>query len=258
MEPYFVLTQLQGVQSQRAGEGDASAEEFVLILPFTPSNRNNMIGWMAGRSDGDAYGSLAVYNFPKTRVVDGPVQIEAQIDQDPHLSAQFTLWSQQGSRVIRGNLLVLPLGRGLLYVEPIYLQAERSPMPQLRYVVLGTQGRIVYGANFREALSKLVGETRAAAASAPDDTPRTVPGTTAGTAPSRSTPSPATSPAPASSPGTQPTQGTQQLINRAAQDLEAYQRLTSEGKYSEAGQRLESLKRTLEQLRQREQLGTTR
>ena len=101
IDPYYVLMQLPGEQQKN---------EFVLILPFTPASRNNMIGWMAGRSDGDNYGKLLVYNFPKSRLIDGPVQIEARIDQNAQLSGQFTLWNQQGSRVIRGHLLVIPIG----------------------------------------------------------------------------------------------------------------------------------------------------
>jgi uncharacterized membrane protein (UPF0182 family) len=131
MQPNFVLMKLPG----------EAGEEFVEILPFTPSNRNNLIGWIAGRSDGAQYGTSVVYNFPKTKLVDGPLQIEARIDQNAQLSGQLTLWNQQGSHVRRGALLVIPTGRALLYAEPIYLQAERSPMPELRLVVLAERCR---------------------------------------------------------------------------------------------------------------------
>ena len=120
-----------------------------------------MIGWMAGRSDGENYGKLVAYNFPKSRLIDGPVQIEARIDQNAQLSAQFSLWNQQGSRVIRGHLLVIPLGRSLMFVEPVYLQAERSPMPELRLVVLATQEKLGYGQTFEEAMNSLFGEAAA-------------------------------------------------------------------------------------------------
>ncbi|MGB7209783.1 MAG: UPF0182 family protein, partial [Pyrinomonadaceae bacterium] len=135
LEPYQVLMPLPG---------EGAEPEFARVLPFTPGNRNNMIAWMAGRSDGDAYGKLLVYNFPSSRVIDGPLQIEARIDQDAQLSGQITLWNQQGSKVKRGNLIIMPIGTGLLFVEPIYLQAVRSPMPELRLVVLATQERLVY------------------------------------------------------------------------------------------------------------------
>src|SRR5215475_13076643 len=146
IEPFFVSMRFPGEKTQ----------EFVSILPFTPANRNNLIGWMAGRSDGEKYGTLRAYRFPKTRFVDGPLQIQARIDQDPQLSSQLTLWNQLGSTVIRGNLLVMPLEDTLLFVEPIYLQAERSPMPELRLVVLATQDRLAYAARFPDALSQLL------------------------------------------------------------------------------------------------------
>src|SRR5437667_8553430 len=141
-------------------------QEFASILPFTPANRNNLIGWIAGRSDGDKYGTLRAYRFPKTKFVDGPLQIQARIDQDPQLSSQLTLWNQQGSTVIRGNLLVIPLNDTLLFVEPIYLQAERSPMPELRLVVLLTQDRLAYDTRFSDALAQLL-EARTGPAPAP-------------------------------------------------------------------------------------------
>ena len=219
--PYFVLMQLPGEQQKN---------EFVMILPFTPANRNNMIGWMAGRSDGENYGKLLVYNFPESRVIDGPVQIEARIDQNADLAGQFTLWNQQGSRVIRGHLLVIPLGRSLLFVEPIYLQAERSPMPELRLVVLATQEKLAYGQTFAEAMNKLFGED-AKAATTPS--------------PSPAPPGAGQQPAPSPSPG----QNLQQLVNRAIQEFEDYQRLTSQGKLGEAGQKLEQHKRTLEEIK---------
>jgi len=148
MQPNFVLMKLPG----------ETGEEFVEILPFTPANRNNLIGWIAGRSDGAQYGTSVVYNFPKTKLVDGPLQIEARIDQNAQLSGQLTLWNQQGSHVRRGALLVIPTGRALLYAEPIYLQAERSPMPELRLVVLALQDRLAYGPTFESAMAAFSAE----------------------------------------------------------------------------------------------------
>ena len=147
MQPNFVLMKLP----------DETGMEFVEILPFTPANRNNLIGWIGGRSDGAHYGTSVVYNFPKNKLVDGPLQIEARIDQNAQLSGQLTLWNQQGSHVRRGTLLVIPTGRALLYAEPIYLQAERSPMPELRLVVLALQDRLAYGSTFEAALASLFG-----------------------------------------------------------------------------------------------------
>jgi uncharacterized membrane protein (UPF0182 family) len=226
--------------------GEDVHNEFVEIVPFTPNNRNNMIGWMAGRSDGNAYGSLLVYNFPRSRLVDGPLQIDARINQDPQLSGQFSLWNQQGSRVRPGNLLVIPIGKSLLYVEPIYLQAERSPMPELRLVVLATQDRLVFGSSFQEAAAKLFGDTGGAAAANPNEPQQ--PG--GPKAPAEAQPKPSASPQ-VGAPQTPQAlaANTQQLIDRAAADLSDYQRLTAEGKLGEAGQKLESLKRNLEELK---------
>ncbi|MEO6392456.1 MAG: UPF0182 family protein [Pyrinomonadaceae bacterium] len=225
LDPYFVLMALPGEKPEN---------EFVQIVPFTPANRNNMIGWMAGRSDGAAYGSLLVYNFPTDRVVVGPMQFEAQIDQDPQLSGQLTLWNQQGSTVLRGNLLVLPIGKGLLYIKPIYLKAARSPMPELRLVVLATQEKLVYGSTFAEALTKLLGEP-ATAPIGPDAKPTPTPVDNKGK--------------PVPPPPTPPTANTKQLIDRATQEFNDYQRLTQEGKFGEAGLKLEQLKKTLEELK---------
>ncbi len=225
IDPYFVLMQLPG---------ENIANEFAIILPFTPSNRNNMIGWMAGRCDGEKYGKLLVYNFPKSRLIDGPLQIEARIDQNAQLSSQFTLWNQQGSRVLRGHLLVIPIGRSLLYVEPVYLRAESSPMPELRLVVLAIQDRIGYGKSFEEAMTNLFGE--APKPQAPEQ------GAQEKGKSAEAQPKPGPSPA-------APTQDVQQLIIRAIQEFEDYQRLTSQGKLAEAGQKLEQHKRTLEELK---------
>jgi uncharacterized protein len=219
MEPNFVLMKLP----------DESAMEFVEILPFTPANRNNLIGWIAGRSDDAHYGTSVVYNFPKTKLVDGPLQIEARIDQNAQLSGQLTLWNQQGSHVRRGALLVIPTGRALLYAEPIYLQAERSPMPELRLVVLAVQDRLTYGPTFESAMAALFGGAASSlsAATPPAEAARRAP-------PSAASPQPATD--------------LNALIAEAAKDLADYQRLTAEGKLGEAGQRLEELKRTIEKL----------
>jgi uncharacterized membrane protein (UPF0182 family) len=229
IDPYYVLMQLPGEQIKT---------EFALILPFTPANRNNMIGWMAGRCDGDNYGKLLVYDFPKSRLIDGPLQIEARIDQNAQLSAQFSLWNQQGSRVVRGHLLVIPFGRSLLYVEPIYLRAESSPMPELRLVVLATQDRLGYGASFEEALNSLFGEAAKAPAETKGEQPRPQPGA-----------SPKPSPSPSPSPPVAGALNVQQLVNQAIQEFQDYQRLTSEGKLAEAGKKLEEHKRTLEELK---------
>ncbi len=230
VEPNFVLMKLPGER----------ALEFIGIMPFTPANRNNLIGWIAGRSDDPNYGKALVYDFPKTRLVDGPLQIEARIDQNAQLSGQLSLWNQQGSSVRRGTLITIPIGRGLLFAEPIYLQAQRSPMPELRIVVLALQDRLAYGPDFQTALAALFGRgpsTLGSPTMASPAQPAASPQPAAGGA---AVPQNAATPAtPASA---------DELIRSAAQDLEAYQRLTAEGKLGEAGLRLESLKQKLQEL----------
>jgi uncharacterized membrane protein (UPF0182 family) len=116
-------------------------EEFLLMLPFTPNNKDNMIAWLAARSDMPNYGKLIVYKFPKDKLIYGPKQIEARIDQQTEISQQFTLWGQVGSRVIRGNLLAIPIEQSIVYVEPIYLEAATGELPELKRVIA------VYGKN---------------------------------------------------------------------------------------------------------------
>ena len=227
MRPNYVLMKLPG----------GSKEEFVQILPFTPSNRNNLIGWIAGRSDGEAYGTTAVYNFPKTRLIDGPQQIEARIDQNAQLSGQLTLWNQQGSHVLRGSLLVIPTGRALLYAEPIYLQAQQSPMPELRLVVLALQDKLAYGTTFQGALAALFGgEASSLTATEPQQRPQ-------GDASASSSALQQTGQPPNPAP-----QDVTALIAEASKNFEDYQRLTAAGKMAEAGQKLEALKSDLARL----------
>jgi hypothetical protein len=216
MVPNFVLMKLPG----------ESGVEFVEILPFTPANRNNLIGWIAGRSDGEHYGTSIVYDFPKTKLVDGPLQIEARIDQNAQLSGQLTLWNQQGSHVRRGTLLVIPSGRALLYAEPIYLQADRSPMPELRLVVLALQDKLAYGPTFEAALSSLFGGN--------------ISSLSASESPAGPTVAQASAPA--------PTQDLNALIAQASKDFDDYQRLTAAGKLAEAGAKLEELKQVIGKL----------
>jgi hypothetical protein len=222
MDPNFVLMKLPG----------ESSTEFIEILPFTPSNRNNLIGWIAGRSDGTQYGKSVVYDFPKTRLVDGPLQIEARIDQNAQLSGQLSLWNQQGSRVRRGTLIVIPCGKALIYAEPIYLQAERSPMPELRLVVLALQDRLAYGSTFEAALRSLFG------------------GEVSSLASESNTAAQASSAPPAANLAGAPFDQSA-LIRDAAKDFDDYQRLTAQGKLSEAGQKLEQLKTKLNELNSR-------
>ncbi len=144
VEPYYIIWQLPG----------SDQPQFSLILPFTPKNRQVLIGWIAGLCDPDNYGKLITYQFPKGKMITGPQQVETKIDQDSYLSGQLTLWDQRGSNVIRGNVLAIPVANTLFYVEPIYLQAETAAYPELRLVVVMHGDDMSYAQSFEEALNK--------------------------------------------------------------------------------------------------------
>src|SRR6201996_1441801 len=133
--------------------------EFVLILPMVPSQRENMIAWLAARCDPPHYGKLLVYEFPKEKLVYGPFQIEARIQQNTEISQQISLWNQMGSRVIRGHLLVVPIENSLLYVSPLYLRAESGQLPELKRVIAAYGDRVVMEDTLPEALAALFDQT---------------------------------------------------------------------------------------------------
>ena len=153
MQPTYIVATLPGM----------TEPEFLLILPFTPTNKENLIGWMAARCDGDSLGELIFYQMSKQELVYGPNQIEAQINQEQQIARDLTLWNQQGSRVLRGEMIALPVGENFLYVESIYIQAESARMPQLRKVVLAMGDRLVYEDTFEMALQTLAGLERESA-----------------------------------------------------------------------------------------------
>ena len=148
VEPYYVMWEPPGTDEI----------EFILMQPFTPKNRQVLIGWIAGMCDGENYGRLLAYQFPKEKRVLGTQQVETKIDQDVVLSQRLSLWDQRGSRVVRGNVLAIPVGNTLLYVEPIYLQAESAAYPELRLVAAMHDDRLSYAENFNDALRGLYGE----------------------------------------------------------------------------------------------------
>jgi uncharacterized protein len=147
MEPYYTIMRLP----------EGNKEEFILLLPFTPSNKDNMSAWMAARCDAPHYGKLIVYNFPKQGLVYGPRQIEARIDQDTEISKQLSLWNQGGSQVIRGSLLAIPIEKSILYVEPLYLAAEKGQLPELKRVVAAFGNTIAMEENLELALQRIFG-----------------------------------------------------------------------------------------------------
>ncbi len=148
MEPYYILMELPG---------EDAGLEYLLMIPYTPSGREVMVSWMVGRSDYENYGELFVFNMPKGRTVFGPRQIEARIDQDSEMSQLFSLWGRAGSRVLRGSMLVVPIEDSILYVEPIYLEAEGAEIPELRRVVVAYGNRLAIGLNLEESIRMLFG-----------------------------------------------------------------------------------------------------
>lgn len=209
VEPYYVTMRL----------ANDPRPEFILILPFVPAGRDNLIAWMAARNDGPRYGELVVYRFPKDRLAFGPMQVEARINQDPVISQQLTLWNQEGSRVIRGNLLVIPMEDALMYVEPLFLQAERSQLPELKRVIVASGPRIVMDETLDGAIARLLGR-------APPAQP---------------------------SPGAPPAPGPSTRDELIAQALESYDRaeqLLRQGDFAGYAREIERLGQILRQLKQ--------
>lgn len=147
MEPYYIIMKLPG----------EAQEEFILLIPFTPARRDNMIAWLAARSDPPNYGRLIAYTFPKAKLIFGPKQIDARIDQDAFISQQLTLWQQRGSNVIRGNLLVVPIEKSLIYVEPLFLAAEKGSLPELKRVIVAYGNQVAMEEALEGALQRIFG-----------------------------------------------------------------------------------------------------
>jgi uncharacterized membrane protein (UPF0182 family) len=156
-DPYYTIMRIPG----------EAREEFVLLMPFTPLRRDNMIAWLAARSDGPAYGRLVAFLFPKQRLVFGPRQVAARIDQDAVISQQLTLWSQRGSTVLRGSLLAVPVEESLVYVQPLYLAAEKGSIPELKRVIVAYGNQIAMGENFETSLQSIFGRRPGLAAPSP-------------------------------------------------------------------------------------------
>jgi uncharacterized membrane protein (UPF0182 family) len=155
MAPYYIIMRLPG----------ETRAEFFLMLPMVPSQRENMIAWLAARCDAPDYGKLIVYEFPKDKLVYGPFQIEALINQNTEISQQISLWNQMGSRVIRGHLLVVPIENSILYITPLYLRAETGQLPELKRVIAAYGDRVVMEETLAEALAALFKESAPAPAS---------------------------------------------------------------------------------------------
>jgi uncharacterized membrane protein (UPF0182 family) len=213
MSPYYINLRLP----------DEKRTEFFLMIPMVPSQRENMIAWLAARCDRPEYGKLIVYEFPKEKLVYGPYQIEALINQNTEISQQITLWNQSGSRVIRGNLLVVPIGNALLYVTPLYLRAQSGQLPELKRVIAIYGDRVVMEQTLAGALARLFKRPAAPAA------------TTAPVAAAAASPGPATGP----------------LSGRAREALDHYDRAIAKlkaGDWSGFGTELNALGPLLQQL----------
>ncbi|MFW6428425.1 MAG: UPF0182 family protein [Desulfosalsimonas sp.] len=159
LRPYYIMARLPGEEK----------EEFILIQPFTPDKRHNLVGWLAARMDGENYGEKILYSFPSGRHVDGPRQVEARIDNDAVISEQFTLWGQVGSEVMRGDILAIPLGSSLLYAEPVFLKPEALEFPELRRIILADSRKVVMHPSLEDAVDALVGKKPTVAPPVEDD-----------------------------------------------------------------------------------------
>lgn len=232
IEPYYVIMRLPG----------EAREEFALILPFRLAQRDNTIAWLAARSDGEHYGRLLAFRFPTESLVFGPRQVESRIDQDEEISAQLTLWNQAGSQVIRGNLLMIPVGEGNLFVEPIYLQAAGRQLPELKRVVVANGPNIAMEPTLARALAVVLGRAEPSAPVIEDGrpTPAPTPGATPLPTPSaRGTPAPTATAAPAD---------INALIREANERFQRAQQLLQQGDFSGYGEEIERLGQILQRL----------
>jgi uncharacterized protein len=220
MEPYYTVMKLPGEDH----------EEFILMLPFTPRLKDNLAAWMVARSDGDHYGQLVVYTFPKQKLIYGPKQMVARINQDPAVSQQITLWDQSGSSVIRGTLLVIPIENSLVYIQPLYLKAEDGRIPELKRVIVGYQNTIAMGVDLEDALGQIFG-TDGATARAERAAVRTQPG-------QPGQPAKAAPPAP----------GAESPAQRAVRQYRAVNDAARAGDWGRFGRELDALGRTLDEL----------
>jgi hypothetical protein len=220
-EAYYVIMRMPG-------EPDP---EFLLLQPMVPTSRPNMIAWIAARNDPEHYGGIRVYRFPTDTSVFGPVQIEARIDQDPIISAQVTLWSQAGSNVIRGNLIVVPVGDTLIYLQPVYLQSTSARFPEFQRIVVASPTKVVWARTLAQSLELLLEAGGPAPSPSPGQTP---------------TPGPSATPGP--TPGTDLPTDVAGLIAYANAHFEAAQAALRAGDFAAYGREIELVRQALAQL----------
>jgi uncharacterized membrane protein (UPF0182 family) len=232
MAPYYATMRLPGEDKA----------EFILMLPYTPITKPNMIAWLAARCDPEHYGDLVVYKFTAQELVDGPQQIESYIDQDTDISKDLTLWGQAGSDVIRGNLLVIPIGESLLYVEPLFLRAQEGEIPELKRVIVFANGTVAMETSLDSALAKVIGAPLPAAIVS-------VPTTTG--APASPEAAPEGAPQPAPPPRAGPPADVAQLVQQANERYAKAQQLLKQGDFAGYGEQMKALGETLNRLRER-------
>ncbi len=258
VEPYYAMVQFPTAED---APGTAKGVEFSLILPFTPKNKNVMNAWMAGRCDLPNYGKLTVFPIPKGIEVLGPRQIEARIDQNTEMSRSLSLWSQRGSQVIRGNMLAIPLFQKqtlyIMFVEPVFLEAEGAQLPEIKRIVLADQQRVVWSDQFQTSVDALL------SGNMPTESASTA--TVAAAQPAANAPSESVPPA-AQAPPTVPSAGMPSagmpsagglpaLAAQAAAAFEKYQNNLSNGNYEAAGRALDELSGVIKQIRRQEKGG---
>ncbi|MGH9377950.1 MAG: UPF0182 family protein [Terriglobia bacterium] len=221
LAPYYTIMRLPEV---------GKSEEFILMAPFTPARKNNMIAWMAARCDGPDYGKVLVFTFPKEKLIYGPEQIQSRINQNPTISQQLTLWDQGGSKVVRGTLLVIPVQNAVLYVEPLYLAAQAgASLPELKRVIVAYSDHVVMEPSLGEALNSIFGGSTGAATGAEE---------------AAAAPSPATTAPPKVVPP-----GVQSMIEQANQHYQQAQQDLRQGNWSGYGQEIQHVGQILKQMK---------
>ena len=227
-EAYYVMMRMPG----------ATKAEFLLLQPMIPKDRPNMIAWVAAQNDPGVRGKTTVFRFPSEGSIFGPAQVEAQIDADPVISAQVTLWDQSGSSVIRGNLIVVPVGNSLIYLQPVYLQSQSAKFPSFERIVVASPRNIVWGSTLQEALNLLLAKETGSPGPTPTPSPTPSPG-------------PSATPGPTGSPGVQPTPPAGDiaaLVAYANQHFELAQEALRNNDFARYGQELALVKQALAQL----------
>lgn len=223
MEPYYITMKLP----------DKDEEEFILMMPYTPKNRQNMISWMGVRNDGENYGEKFVYRFPKQKNIYGPQQIENRINQDSNISQQLNLWSQGGSKVIRGNLLVIPIEDTVLYVEPVYIESSnKTSLPEVKRMIVAYEDKIVMEPTLEEGLAKILNVIDSDQA---DDDP--------------SEDGDGDAQPDNQEEQTQPAPEAEEKLSQVAELFHAYQKAVSEGNWEESGRIMEQITELLEEIK---------